>query len=494
MCLKQEDFNLMCEEANDFRKKEEFDKAIDIYNELVKYIELNALDLNEYQNLNAYAGLANCLRTKYKKNFKGITDYKNKALMKKMEQQKFICAEKAIKFINGAIINHKNIDFINKDNWFKTELIWSYLGYYLSPEYEDINKSINACNKLLEIGIKDNNLAYEHLKKLIANKLFSESLFDDFADKIHSLIKDVSKRKYFELNLKSKDDIIRPSGRFSQSRLHRKTMSNHKILSDKQKAAIALDNKYLVAELNILLFKKDYDEIIRVRDNIFYSDSICDVPVSVERITAKAYLGLGDTNKAIESIENARAEKGRQAYLHKDIAEIYESIGKNDLAILYYYKYCLEAPDKKMINNTLLKLIELESSNDSLCKDYLNLYFLIQENNNWSIKQSKRDLKKQYDFGDGKEYNELLKELIYYWEMYIEENDDVKIYSGYVEKIGENKKFGFISYYDDDNLSNSIYFKMPKKMKVELNYTVRFTIEKSYDKVKSEYSKAAYII
>lgn len=389
------------------------------------------------------------------------------------------------------------IDLVHNETWFKIELTWSYMGYYLSPEYKDIKKSIATCNKLIDvIDIKKNDIAYKNFRRLITEKLLSDSILEEYTDEIHSLIKKISKRVYFELNLKSKDDIIRPK---TKSRLRSKRrFTQGTTISEELKKELAqeksIDDKLLTAELCILLLKKEYKEIIRVRNNIFYSDSISDAPVSVERITSKAYLGLGDVNKAVESIENARAEKGRQAYLHKDIAEIYESVGNIKLATLYYYKYCLEAPDKKMINNTLLKLMELEKHDYNACKNYLNLYFLIHERNNWKIKQDKHDLKKQYDFGNGKEYDELLKNLTNYWKRYIEEYDDVKKYLGHVEKIGESGRFGFIQYYNDEGLSDSVYFKMPKKIKIELSYSVVFTIERSYDKAKHEYSNAAFII
>lgn len=97
----------MCEKASNLRNEKKFNEAINLLNQIIEYMEKNNFDLKDYNNLKVYAELANCLRTKYKKDYSDSA-YKDKQKLKEIEHKKYLCSEKAIKFINGVIRKHSD--------------------------------------------------------------------------------------------------------------------------------------------------------------------------------------------------------------------------------------------------------------------------------------------------------------------------------------------------------------------------------------------------
>ena len=485
--MNREEFTVKCKEAKSLRESFKYEEAELIYNELVNYVRENDLSVEDYSILNLFSGLANCKRKKFEKNFPPKKEIKDKQLLERYHIDEYKCSIDARNFINHTIKEYKKIDVHNK-GWFRTELIWSYLNSYLSEEYKSINKAgkaILACNKLLDINIQDDSIAYRTFKHKINQILNNTAILETFPDEMFSLLSKISSNSYFRDEYKYS---LLPKNHFNR---------NNKNLSAEQKFNIHIENQFLVAKLKILYFKEEYNEIIRVRNIIFDSGDICDVPISVERLTAKAYSRLGDVDKAVESIENAIAEHNHQFYFYKDIAEIYEYHNNIDNAILNYYKYCIEVKNKNIINNVLLKLIEL-IDNEELAKKHLTLYFLIQEREGWGIKPDIQNLKTKYGIESlGISYEEALKEFIDERNEYIAVHDEIDIYGGVVDKIGENGRYGFIKYnYDDVSLEykDSVYFKIKKNMEIKKDYYVDFTIEKSYDRSKNKYSLAANIL
>lgn len=463
-------FNLS-QKANQLRHNKKYKEALKVYNEMYAYIQNNNINLSEKDLVFLTSGKANCLRNENLKN-----DYK-----------KYLSAKASIIFLNNFLKNNPDFD-LEKCNysWLKTEFIWSYLGYYLSENYQNIANSIYAAKKIKNLIDNSNEIAYNCLLKNISKKLLTNDIIEKYINEIDELLsmfpygnKYFIEREYNHSLLEKHIDSL-----FNRLNNSKKNLTEKELLEQRVKKA--RENSIISAKFKVLYFKGEYEKIIKYRNKIFDSGEICNVAVAVERIASNAYIKLGDYDNAIEMLENALAEFGKQAYLYKDIANIYDMKADKNKALLNYYKYCIYQQEKDNINNVLLILSEM-LDDKKLARKYINLYFLIQEKNNWTVKDEAKLIEESladYREIDTRDYNELLKELTAIWKQEINKHEET--FTGKVIRIANNNKFGFINYLEN----NEIFFKLKNK-NLNVGDNVSFNIEKSYDKSKKVFSQAA---
>lgn len=469
-------FNLS-QEATQLRHNKKYKEALKIYSEMYTYVQNNNINLTEKDLVFFTAGKANCLRNENLKN-----DYR-----------KYLSAKTSTIFLNNFLKTNPNIDLENCNySWLKKEIIWSYLGYYLSENYQNITNSIYAAKKIKKLidscnEIDNNNeVAYNCLLKNISKKLLTNDIIEKHIAEIDELLDMFPYGNKYFIEHKYKNSLLEKhiESLFNRPSNTKKNLTEKELMAQRVKKA--RENSIISAKFKVLYFKGNYEKIIKYRNKIFDSGEICNVAVAVERITSNAYIKLGDYDNAIKMLENALAEFGKQAYLYKDIANIYNMKGDKNKTILNYYKYCMYQQEKDNINNVLLILSEM-LDDKKFARKYINLYLLTQEKNNWTVKDDAKLLEESladYRNLDTKDYNKLLKELTSIWKQEIDKYEET--FNGKVVRIASNNKFGFIEYSEN----NEIFFKLKNK-NLNIGDEVSFNIEKSYDKSKKVFSQAA---
>lgn len=114
-------------EANELRKKGDFEGALKKYNQL------------ENKDIFTISGMSYCYR--------------------KLDK-----SGEAVKVLN-RFIKENEID-ISKETWLKTEIIWSYTQYYLNENYHKKEIAIKAANRIIELE-NENEIILKKIKKYL---------------------------------------------------------------------------------------------------------------------------------------------------------------------------------------------------------------------------------------------------------------------------------------------------------------------------------------
>lgn len=404
-------------EANELRKKGDFEGALKKYNQL------------ENKDVFTISGISYCYRKLGK-------------------------SGEAVKVLNRFIKENK-ID-INKENWLKTEIIWSYTQYYLNENYNKKNLAIKAANRIIELE-NENEIILKNIKRCLCTdeiiKKYPKELLQ-LLDKIDSYNLKYDKTK-------------------SEIKKHMKIDNN-------------INNcvyyTLILSKLKVLLELKEYNEVLNTC-SIF--ETIID-DRHIERNKAKALQGLEKYDEAIKVLEKINIRFGKQYYIYTDIGDIYEQINNKEEALKFYYKAMNLCFEDKFLLTTLYKTSNLLLEIDpKLAKKHIDFDVLIRKNQGWNLKNNELALlEKLKDVDSNNHYELLKKELRKLWKE--KSNEGKTVYEGTIIKVFDNGN-GFIKFNGDER----IFFKRNKNNNFKVNDNVNFYIEDSYDRKKQKYSQAA---
>lgn len=412
MFSENEQISNQVEQANKLRKLGDFERALHLY----KGIESR----DEY----IVSGMSYCYR--------------------KLEQ-----SNKAVLLLNNYI-RENNID-LKKDSWFKKEVVWAYVQYYLNDKYPKKDIAIKAANKILELEGKN-----KIILRQIKNSLCTEDMIKKYPRELKELLEKIN----------NNDNEV-------EIRLHL-------IMGENINTCIYYS--LILSKIKILLELEEYNEIINIHSKL---STIID-DRHLDRGKAKALQGLGENEDAIDILEKTNIRFGKQYYIYTDIGDIYNSINDKNNSLKYYYNALDLCHEDKFLLTTLYKISNLLLDIDKeLSRKHIDLEVLIRKNEGWKVKDNELQLiDKLNEYKENSDYNLLKKELKSLWKR--KANEGKEVYEGIIDRVLDNGN-GFIKYEEN----NRIFFKRDKKNKFNVGDKIIFYIEKSYDRKKGKYSEAA---
>lgn len=363
-------------------------------------------------------------------------------------------AENAVILLNKYLKENK-IDMKN-ETWLKTEFVWSYVQYFLNEKFHNKEMAIKAANVV--VSLEDNN---EIILKKIKNNLCTNELIQRYPGELKELLDkiDDSKNSYISAKMKIK--------------FHLRTESS---------INTCIYYILILKKIRILLELKQYEEILKIHADI--CNDIKDR--HIDRGKAKALQGLGRYEEAIEMLETINIKFGKEYYIYTDIGDIYMLMEDKDKALKFYYQALNLCHEDKFMLTTLSKVSQLLLNNDEeLARKHVDLEIAIRKQQGWKIKNEELEiLESLNNYPENSDYKSLRRELKSLWRD--KANEGKEIYQGVIEKILDNGN-GFIKIDNGEN----VFFKRNKKNKFVEGDKVVFYIEKSFDRKKEIYSKAA---
>jgi len=218
-----------------------------------------------------------------------------------------------------------------------------------------------------------------------------------------------------------------------------------------------------------------------------------DNDIWLNRRIAKSYLGLEQTDKAIEIYKTILMRK-KDWFIFKEIAEIYLTKGEYEQAIFYAVKGALAygEPEKKVnLYQTIGDILEKMENKEKAEMHYI-LSHKLREEKGWIINDnlmSKMKNINRMSLLEVKNSGELHRDLMNFWKSVDEANE--KRYYGVITTVLQGSNCGFIKCED----GNSYYFKIKstqiKKAEIVAGLKVSFTLEDSFDRKKGKKTKSA---
>ncbi len=413
------------EKANSLRKQGDFTEALAIYKELCDKTKGDKFDV---------AGYLHCIR-KLKKYNEGIE------LGKKYE---------------GI-----HLDF----DWFKNELIWTYIGFLKTTGEElSLTKVQELANKVLKYNLdvlQKNIIVFYVLKR--AKKLKNWDVSSHWIDRIDYNTLDKEFKKIGSRTTAWNDYLI---------------WHNHKV--------------------RVLIYQKKYQKAIDIVE--FIIGEAKPVAKYFRCLEAHAYEKKGEFHRAKKVLMELSNKPKVDWWILHQYANVLRKMGEKDEALVKMYHAAHTANKLKNTVNLLYDIallsIELEKEEESYY--HLVLYTLIRNKENWQItekiKKLTLDLESRLELEEDMEFHSILKKCQFYWQEKTPKVEE-KTFNyvrkrnlrGHLVKVKDEKGFCFI------NSENESYFchKSDIKGKPKEGLMVEFDIIPSFDRKKQKNSTKA---